>query len=55
MTECPVCGMEVDTNNPPATSEYNGTTYNFCCEECRQKFDQNPEMFAGGNVREEAA
>jgi YHS domain-containing protein len=46
MDKCPVCGMEVDRNNPAATSNYNGQYYNFCCEECKEKFDQNPQTYA---------
>lgn len=42
----PVCGMEVDEKNPPAESEYQGRTYYFCREECRQQFESNPEQYA---------
>lgn len=45
MAKCPVCGMDVDTLNPQAVSSYNGETYLFCCEECQQKFERNPEQY----------
>ena len=41
----PVCGMQVDTENPAATSEYEGRTYYFCNESCKQRFDANPKRF----------
>lgn len=40
-----VCGMEVDPANAPASSHYNGTTYYFCCKECKAKFDADPTQF----------
>ena len=41
----PVCGMEVDENAAPATAEYDGETYYFCSEKCREEFMQNPDQF----------
>ncbi len=43
----PVCGMRID----PATagdrqSTYGGTTYYFCSDDCKQKFDKNPEKYS---------
>ena len=43
----PVCGMDVDTNNPAATSDYNGQTYYFCAPGCKKQFDRDPERFLG--------
>ena len=40
-----VCGMDVDPNNPAATSEYEGKTYYFCAPGCKKKFDENPEKY----------
>jgi len=44
-TADPVCGMEVDPENPPATEDYKGATYYFCDEFCRQQFIKDPPMF----------
>ena len=45
----PVCGMEVDTRNPPGGSyEYNGTTYYFCSGGCRRDFEEDPEAYLSG-------
>ena len=41
----PVCKMEVDEEDTPATSEYNGKTYYFCCEGCKEEFDRNPSAY----------
>ena len=44
----PVCGMEVDqakTNALKRTSEYRGTTYYFCSDSCKRRFDASPEKF----------
>jgi YHS domain-containing protein len=46
MDTCAVCGTPVDPYDPPATSQYNGEDYNFCCEECQQKFEQDPQLYA---------
>ena len=48
MTKDPVCGMNVDENKAPYQyqSQYGGTKYNFCSEQCRQEFDRRPEQCA---------
>lgn len=42
-----VCGMEVDTSQPAATSDYQGTTYYFCAPGCKRQFERDPEKFLG--------
>jgi YHS domain-containing protein len=42
----PVCGMKVDEKKAGATSSYQGQTYHFCSQECKQKFDKSPQQFA---------
>jgi acyl dehydratase/YHS domain-containing protein len=39
------CGMEVDPDDPPAVATYDGVTYYFCSEGCRQRFEQDPERY----------
>ena len=41
----PVCGMEVEPDEAAGQSDYQGKTYYFCCNECKRKFDQNPQAF----------
>ncbi len=46
----PVCGMDVDENAAKASgriSEYHGEKYYFCSDSCKQRFDKDPERFAG--------
>jgi len=42
----PVCNMAVDTASAPSAM-YKGKTYYFCSEEDKQKFEKNPEQYAG--------
>jgi Cu+-exporting ATPase len=46
MHKDPVCGMQVDPRTAAAQSTYNGKTYYFCSEACRQQFDKNPAQYA---------
>ena len=41
----PVCGMEVDVEEPPGIYEYEGKTYYFCAPGCKKRFKENPEEF----------
>jgi YHS domain-containing protein len=44
----PLCGMDVDENKASAAgrkSEYQGKTYFFCSDGCKQKFDAEPQRF----------
>ena len=42
----PVCGMDVDTKNPPGGShEPEGTTYYFCSPGCRIDFQNDAEGY----------
>lgn len=44
----PVCGMVIDERHAVGTSDYNGTRYYFCSEDCRTEFDENPQDYAAG-------
>ena len=41
----PVCAMQVRTADAPAASRHAGTTYYFCSDKCRERFDADPERF----------
>jgi P-type Cu+ transporter len=45
MTKDPVCGKQVDENKAPATTPYQGKKYSFCGQECKDKFDQQPQNY----------
>ena len=47
-TKDPVCGMELDPGQIEAQSSYRGQKFNFCSEECKRLFDENPEEYVGG-------
>jgi Cu+-exporting ATPase len=44
----PVCGMPVDPATAPASTEYQGSTYYFCCPHCLEKFRANPQRYLSG-------
>jgi len=46
MVRDPVCNMEVNEQNSAAQSKYQGQTYHFCSEECKEKFDKAPDQYA---------
>jgi YHS domain-containing protein len=41
----PVCGMQVERANAPATHEVDGQRYWFCCDGCRDRFATAPARF----------
>jgi len=43
--EDPVCGMEINPGGVKA--EYNGATYYFCMDSCRERFLKSPAAFVG--------
>jgi YHS domain-containing protein len=45
MAKDPICGMEVEEKTAQWTSEYEGETYYFCAERCKQVFEKNPTRF----------
>lgn len=42
----PVCNMEVDERSAAGQSDYQGQTYYFCSQSCKNKFEQNPQQYA---------
>lgn len=43
--EDPVCGMMINPEEAEDTFDYEGETYYFCCEECKDRFRSNPEEY----------
>jgi YHS domain-containing protein len=39
--------MQVDEKKNPPKSNYQGTQYNFCGQECKEKFDRSPQQYIG--------
>jgi len=46
-----VCGKQVDEQKAPATSTYGGERYVFCGQDCKNKFDENPERYTQSSQR----
>ena len=42
----PVCKMEVEEKTAKYRSEYQGKTYFFCAEMCKNAFDKEPQKYA---------
>jgi YHS domain-containing protein len=42
----PVCGMQVETANAPASGVLHRSRFYFCSDHCRGRFETNPERFA---------
>ena len=42
----PVCGMQIDEEKAVAKVEYQGKTYHFCADACRQQFEADPARYA---------
>ena len=41
----PVCGMQIDTASAFASIDYEGTTYYFCSQSCRDAFQADPTAY----------
>jgi uncharacterized membrane protein YraQ (UPF0718 family) len=50
----PVCGMQVERAQAPATAKVDGTDYYFCCDQCRDRFVANPAKFGHAHAIEGA-
>jgi YHS domain-containing protein len=42
----PVCGIDLEESEAASTLEFEGRTYYFCSEICREEFEENPHRFA---------
>jgi hypothetical protein len=45
----PVCGMQVDVAQAPATATFQGHRYWFCSDHCAHRFNAEPSRFAGAD------
>jgi YHS domain-containing protein len=51
MVTDPVCGMQINKVYAAAQAEFQGQTYYFCVQECKDKFAANPAAFVEGAGR----
>ncbi len=49
----PVCGMQIEPMRAAGESTYQGTTYYFCSQECKDKFDKDPRKYADKAAQQE--
>lgn len=42
----PVCGMDVNTKQSKYKLNYHDKQFSFCCQQCLNKFKQNPDQYA---------
>jgi Cu+-exporting ATPase len=42
---CTVCGMRIDSKDNADRTQYEGKTYFFCGEACKEEFDLYPERY----------
>ena len=47
----PVCGMELTAEEAADSVEYDGQTYYFCSQNCKDRFDQNPQQYVNQGAR----
>jgi len=45
IVKCPVMGTEFPASRAYGVTEYKGQTYYFCCVDCPDKFEKNPEKY----------
>lgn len=50
MVTDPVCGMKIDGDEAAGTAEYEGRTFYFCSEACREVFEADPASYAGAGT-----
>ncbi|MHA1839660.1 MAG: YHS domain-containing protein [Candidatus Ranarchaeia archaeon] len=45
MVKDPVCSMDVNPQSAEFASTFQGKSYYFCCEMCKQKFENDPKKY----------
>jgi YHS domain-containing protein len=45
MTRDPVCKMDLNEKDAVATTSYKGDVFYFCSQDCKQRFDADPEQY----------
>jgi Cu+-exporting ATPase len=51
----PVCGRQVDQPDERLRSQYADVSYVFCSQACRDRFDEQPDIFTAQPGRGQAA
>jgi len=53
MAKDPVCGMEVSPESAAASTEFEGESYYFCAQGCKDAFLAEPHCYLGGTAKQE--
>lgn len=48
---CPVTGEKITVNETTPRAQYNGKTYYFCCQNCLEKFNKEPQKYAKAELK----
>ena len=51
----PVCGMDVEQKSSTPTAEYKNQIFFFCCEGCKRKFLENPQLYISKKTKNQEA
>jgi Cu+-exporting ATPase len=43
----PVCDRKIEEESAAAEARYEGAVYYLCSDECRRRFEADPEQYAG--------
>ena len=47
----PVCDMEIDENSAAGRAQYEGQTYYFCTQSCKDEFELNPQQYVNRDTQ----
>lgn len=50
MARDPVCGMQVSPETAAASAEFEGATYYFCAQSCKDEFLAEPHRYLDGEA-----
>jgi Cu+-exporting ATPase len=54
MDKDPVCGMAVTRKNVAGRSRFQGKTFYFCSEGCKERFDSDPQTYVLRRLQDDA-
>ena len=49
----PVCGMQVEKANAPASATFGGERFFFCSDHCRERFEGQPQRYARAGIHDD--
>ncbi len=52
MLKDPVCGFDIEDRDGSVQLDYEGKIYHFCSNECKHKFERNPQAYIGTSKKD---